>query len=315
MLLRRHLQWLLCLLGLGVVLAACGRKPVELEGATSEPAAAVRDLVAYLQRDDLAGFAQAAVPPSDYAALDTAWREGRSTWPLSELPLDDKLVPVLKALAAKGSEARLQRSFDQQFAHQNADLRDAARSLGLFGTQYIKKEGEYTTEERQHYTQIIAALSQWAQSAPLGDPALARSSIKGLAAAARQTGIDSEQDLRAAGMHEGLRRLSPFLAETKRTFARYDLPLEDTLTQLRTGLVKQQGDFATVRIHYPLGETDIDSQVQLERRNGRWYLSEYLHQAELARASVPVPVTDAATDAAQPPAAAPPVTPPPPARD
>lgn len=288
----------LCLLLAGMT--ACERKPVELAGATSEPAAAVRNLVGYLERDDLAGFAKAAVPPADYAVLDAAWREGRSRWPISELPLDDQLVPMLNALAAKGSEARLQRSFEQQFARQDTDLRDAARSLGLFGTQYVKKEGQYTTEERQHYTQIIGALSTWAQQAPLGDPALARSSIKGLAAAARKTGIDSEQTLQAAGMDASLRKLSPFLAEAKITFARYGLPLSTTLTHLRTGLVKQQGDFATVRIHYPLGDTDIDSQVQLERRDGRWYLSEYLHQVDRVRAESPPPEATAPSPATPP---------------
>lgn len=289
---------LLCLLGL--TLAACKREPVELAGAASEPAAAVRDLVGYLQRDDLAGFARAAVPPADYAALETAWREDRSRWPLTELPLEDRLVPMLKALSAPNAETRLKRDFDRQFARQDADLRDAARTLGTFGTQYVKNEGTYTPTQRQHYTQVIGALSAWAQDAPLGDPALAKNTIQALSAAARKTGIASEADLRAAGMEQSLRRLSPFFAETKRAFARYGLPLESTVADLRTGLVQQEGDTATVRIHYPLGDREIDSQVSLERRDGRWYFSDFLREAERARASAPPPPPAAATESAAP---------------
>ena len=264
---RRHaspLVLLLCLLC--ALLAACKPQPQELAGATSEPAAAVRDLIGYLQRDDLAGFARAAVPAEDYAALETAWREDRSRWPLTELPLEDRLVPMLAALSAPNAEANLQRSFERQFARQDADLRDAARSLGLFGVQYVKNEGQYTPEQRLHYTQVINALSEWGQDAPLGDPALARNSIRSLAAAARSAGIDSEQALREAGMEGSLRKLSPFFAAAKAGFARYGLPLEASLTGLRTGLVQQQGDHATVRIHYPLGDREIDSQVKLERQ-------------------------------------------------
>jgi hypothetical protein len=298
--LRRHappLVLLLCLLAL--LATGCKREPQELAGATSEPAAAVRDLIGYLQRDDLAGFAKAAVPAEDYAALETAWREDRSRWPLTELPLEDRLVPMLQALSAPNAEANLQRSFERQFARQDADLRDAARSLGMFGVQYVKNEGQYTPEQRHHYTQVINALSEWGQEAPLGDPALARNTIKSLAAAARTAGIDSEQALREAGMDASLRKLSPFLAAAKAGFTRYGLPLDASLAGLRTGLVQQQGDLATVRIHYPLGEQEIDSQVKLERRGGRWYFSDYL--AEAARARAGASATEAAPAPALPP--------------
>lgn len=276
----RHLLSIALPLLLG--LAACKREPVELAGASSEPAATVRELVDHLQRDDLAGFARAAVPPAQYAVLETAWREDRSRWPLSELPLDDQLAPMLATLSAKGSEQALQRSFERQFAHQDRDLREAARTLGLFGVQYVKNEGDYNPQQRAHYTQVINALSAWAQGAPLGDPTLAKATITQLAAAARKTGLASEADLRAAGMDASLRRLSPFLAAAKASFVRYGLPLDASLADLRTGLVEQKGDHATVRLHYPLGDQEIDSVVSLERRDGRWYLSDYLRQAELA---------------------------------
>ncbi len=286
------------------LLAACEREPVELAGAQSEPAAAVRQLVGHLQRDDLVGFARAAVPPADYAVFEQAWREDRSRWPLSELPLEKQLVPMLATLAKPGSEQRLRRDFDRQFARQDRDLREAARSLGLFGVQYVQNEPRYSAIQRQHYTQVLTALSAWAQEAPLSDPALARNTIQKLAAAARKTGFTRADQMREAGMEESLRRLSPFFAEAKATFTRYGLPLETTLAHLRTGLVKQQGDRATVRIHYPLGDTEIDSQVSLVRRDGHWYLSDYLDEAQRLRPP-PEPSPDTVA-----PAQAPPVSPP-----
>lgn len=284
---RRALPVLAALLLAATLLGACKREPEELAGATSEPAAAVRELVNHLRRDDLAGFARAAVPPADYGVLETAWREDRSRWPLTELPLSRQLVPMLAALSKPGSEQALMRDFNRQFARQDKDLRDAARSLGLFGVQYLKKEGDYTPTQRVHYTQVVQTLSQWAQDAPLADPALARNTINRMAAAARKAGLASEEDLREAGMDGSLRRLAPVFAETKASFARYGLPLETTLADLRTGLVEQTGDRATVRIHYPLGNREIDSQVSLERRDGRWYLSDYLRAAERARPPAP----------------------------
>ena len=310
---RRALPVLLPLLLLATLLAACRREPEELAGATSEPAAAVRELVDHLRRDDLAGFARAAVPPADHAALETAWREDRSRWPLTELPLSRQLVPMLAVLSKPGSEQALMRDFNRQFARQERDLREAARSMGLFGVQYLKKEGDYTPTQRLHYTQVVQTTSEWAQTAPLADPALARNTINRMTAAARKAGLTSDADLREAGMDGSLRRLAPVFAETKASFARYGLPLEATLADLRTGLVEQNGDRATVRIHYPLGNREIDSQVSLERREGRWYLSDYLRAAEKARATAPSSPPAAAPDTSAPETpspSTPPATPP-----
>ena len=51
------------------------------------------------------------------------------------------------------------------------------------------------------------------------------------------------------------------------------------------------GDTATVRIHYPLAEREIDTVVSLTRRDGRWYLTDYLRHADAVLAAVPAPDT------------------------
>lgn len=276
------------------VLSACQKEPAPppvLAGGSTEPAAAVRALVDHVQRNDLVGFARAAVPADDYAQLEQAWREGRSRWPLTELPLEQKIIPMVIALAQPGAEAKLQATFDKQFAGQTRDLKNAVRSLGLFGQQYISKEGDYSDNERNHYVQVIGALSAWGQQAPLGDRALAATTIKHLAAAARQTGITSEEQVRVAGMTDTLHRLSPFFAEMKATFARYGLPLDTSLADLRTGLLEQDGNGARVRIHYPLADREVDTVVRMQRRANRWYLNDYLHDAEQARPPEPTPTS------------------------
>ena len=270
-----------------LAMAGCQRThaPASVEeAATSEPAAAVQRLARHLQDNDLVGFARDAVPPTEYAALETAWREGRSRWPLTELPLDEQLEPFLATLSAPGSERSLQQGFNRNFANQDKDLRDAARSLGSFGVQYVKREGVYTAEERAHYAQVIGALSEWGAQAPLGDPKRGAVAIQKLAAAARRTGLTSDKALREAGMGEGLRRRGPFFAQAKATLASYGLSLDHSLLELRTELVEQKGDLARVRVHYPLGKREIDAVVSLQRRDGQWYLVDHLHHAEQALA-------------------------------
>jgi hypothetical protein len=293
-----------------LLLAACRRDSAELPGAATEPAAAVRQLAQYLHDNDLAGYARAAVPPADYAMLESAWRDGHSRWPLTELPLDEKLPGLLATLSAADAEQQLQRAFKAQIAGQAVGVRQAAHSFGLFGVQYLSNQGDYSAEARAHYVQMVTALSEWAVAAPLSDPTLAQRTISTLVSAARATGLTSDAAFQEAGMSGSLQRLQPLLLASKQILASYGLPVDESLSQLRAGLVSEQGNDAMVRVQYPLADRQLDIQVALQRRDGHWYLQQTLAEvqavlqlaaaAEAARATETTP--DAAVDAAQEPA-------------
>lgn len=279
----------ICKLGLCLVLAlaGCKRTPAPAPLVASEPEATVQQLARHLHDGDLEGWARAAVPASEYALLETAWAENRSRWPLTELPLDDQLQPLLATLAAADAERNLGQAFQRNFANQHRDIKQGAQSLGLFGVQYVGNEGVYSDEERVHYAQLITALAQWAQAAPLGDPKRGKAAITDLAVAARKTGLVTEQDFHAAGMTGTLRQLQPFLAQLKTTLNHYGLPLEQSFAGLHTELVEQQGDQAKVRIRYPLGTKQIETTLSLQRLQGHWYLEGNLRHAREALAPPP----------------------------
>ena len=284
----RATWWLLIVV---VLLAACRREPASPAPAASrapgarEPAEAVLLLTRHLRDNDLAAFARDAVPPALHRQLDAAWRQGRSRWPLDELPFDERLPKLLGALAEPGSEQKLQRVFDRQFSGETTALRAAATTLGLFGAQYVRHEGDFSTAERRHYLQFVQALSRWAAAAPLSDATRARIAIPQLAAAARATGLKSEADFARVGMEAGLQRLSGFLRVLKQVLAGYGLGLDESLGGLRAQVVSQQGDRAQVRMRYRLGGSDIEAVVEVERIGRRWYLSDYLRHARAAVAA------------------------------
>ncbi|MGV8960138.1 MAG: hypothetical protein ACOH1V_07100 [Stenotrophomonas sp.] len=280
-----HHCWLLLSLCVVVLATGCRRDTAELPGAQTGPASAVRQLARYLKDDDLVGYARAAVPPAQYTRLEAAWRAGDSRWPLSELPLHEKLPGILATLSATDAETRLQRAFKAQIAGQAAGVRQAAHSLGLFGVQYLRSQGDYSPEQRAHYVQLVTALSDWAMAAPLSDPKLAQSAIGSLTAVARATGLDSDAAFQQAGMSGSLQRLGPVLHGVKQVLASYGLSLDQSLTQLRAGLVVERGDQATVRMQYPLAGKELDIQVQMVRLDGRWYMAQTLAEVETVLAA------------------------------
>ena len=285
----RQVRWTPWLLAAALCALAAACQPQQPGSATTaaatgaaKPADAVRLLTRHLRDNDLDAFARDAVPRALHRQLETAWREGRTRWPLDELPLGERLPDMLAALSRPGSEARLRRTFDRQFAGAARELKSTAATLGLFGAQYVRNEGDFSEDERDHYSQLIAAASLWAQSAPLSDPRRGHAAIDRLAAAARKTGLAREADFARLGMTESLRRLSPMAAAARQVLAGYGLDLDADLGALDASLQEQTGDTGRVRMRYALGGHPIDTVVSVERHDGRWYVSDFLRHAEAA---------------------------------
>lgn len=266
--------------------AGCQRAPAPVvEPTPTEPTQAVEQLIRDLRRNDLVSYSRHAVPPELHARLDLAWKEGRTRWPLTDLPLDDRLPAFIDALSAPGAEKQLLTVYQRQFSGANAELRSAAATLGLFATQYLRREGDYSDEERAHYVQLVGAISRWAQKAPLGDVQLARQAIPLLVAGARHTGLaGGPERFRQLGMQRSLEHMGPFFERMKRVLLAYGLDIDADLATARATLLERDGDRARIRLDYTLAGQAIQAELTVERRHGHWYLTDALRHAEVEAA-------------------------------
>src|SRR5690606_16797687 len=164
----RTITALLVLLAMALaMLAGCRREPpadaTPVEAAT--PGEAVRRLTAHLQAGDLEAFARDAVTPEVHRRLQVAWSEGRTRWPLDQLPFAQHIPRGMAARHAPGAPQSLQRGFEGQRA--GASVQAAAEFLTLLTVQYIVQQGEFSVSEREHYPQLVQAIGDWAGGAPI----------------------------------------------------------------------------------------------------------------------------------------------------
>ena len=278
---------LLTTLALALLLGGCERAPAPPPAPAQPPgpAEALTRLMQDLRRNDLAGYARHAVPPAVHDQLEQAWQEGRTVWPLTELPLDDRIAPMITALSAPRAERQLTATFKQQFSGAGRELRAAASTVGLFAGQYVASAEEYSDEERDHYRQMIAAFSKWGQRAPLADGKLASAALPRLIGAARGTGLAGPDAFAKAGMDKALGRLGPFFRTAKDVLRTYDLDLDAALDSIQPTLAEQTGDTARLRVRYTLAGHQIDAHVRAERRDGQWYLTDLVRHAEAEAAA------------------------------
>ncbi len=289
--------------------AGCGGGERVAPAVASEPTDAVALLTRHLRDNDLQAFARDAVPPALRPQLAAAWQAGRTRWPLDELPFDRKIPGMLAVLAADKADARLRHGFERQFANAHGEIRAAAKSLGMFGVKFLQTDAALSAEERAHYSQLVAVLSDWGGRAKLGDPKRARAAIARLTLAARKSGLRDEADFQRFGMDESLRRLGPVIAALKESLRAYDLDLDRSLDAMTLSLVSQEGDRARVRMRYPLDGKTIDTVVSVERVDGRWYISDFLSHARAAAAPPAVAPMPAGPPAGTPDKAPPSVSP------
>ena len=244
---------------------------------------------AYVLRDRLlardgAGFARVALPPALHAQMEAAWRDGRSLWPLEELPLDGDIPRMLAALQEPAAARGLMASFHSQFAGADGDIDQAVRTLVVFGRSYLQKDPDYNDEQRKHIDQAMLALGDWALAAPLSDPNRAQHLFAALAATATRTGIDGRHanaDLARLGMTAGLGRLSRFYATLLNQMRlQYGLDFDASLRSLHVSLAQQTGDTARLRLQYSLAGRPITAIVPVERIDGHWYLADYVADAQ-----------------------------------
>lgn len=277
-------SWLACLL----LLTACQGPPAapsdahDRDTGASRPADAVRELTGHLRNNDLQAFARDAVPPALHVELEQAWARGQTRWPLEELPLSPQHARALAALAAEQSDTSLMRTFDRQFSGASGDLRKTVESLGIFAVQFVQQRSGYSDSERQHFSQLLSALSQWAAGAPLTDRKRAQAALALLAPAAREARLDSDAAFAEAGMDEGLRRMGGVVAAGKQAMALYGLDLDGALAGMQVQLLSQTGDQAKVRVRYTLAGSAIDTVVPVQRLDGRWYVADFVDNARAA---------------------------------
>ena len=274
----------------GAPALAAPAKRQQAQPAT-RPAEAVHVLRDRLLARDGLGFARLAVPPALFASLEQGWRDGHSTWPLDELPLDARIPRMLAALQAPGSEKALMATFRRQFAGADRDIDQAIRTLAVFGGEFVENDPGYSHEEREHIAQAIAAASAWATTAPLADPKRAEPFFATLAAAARRSGIDAKagRDAYAAmGMAQTLNRLTPYFATLLDQLRRhYGLDIDASLRGAHATLMEQTGDRARLRLRYTLAGREVDAVLPVVRIDGHWYLADYVARAERSLAAAP----------------------------
>jgi len=299
------------LLVLGLLLlvvfgSGCRREPPAIEGAPTEPVAAVQALAGALREGDLAHYARLSVPPTMRAEQAMLWQQG----PAGRAALDpaeaERWRELMAQLTAPDAEARLWARIEPRLQ----DLEQQAGPswsvvigmMGGFASAAITADTSLNPAQKAHAQSLVEAVSHWAgEPAHFTDRARAQAAIAVAVRTARALQLPDPEALQALDHEAALAKGSIALRGGKALAAVYGIDIDAALAGIEAEVIALDGDRATLRVRYPLLGQRIVFEQPMVRIDGGWYRTEAIEAHRRAMAAMlSAPASTVAAPAATP---------------
>jgi len=287
----RPLAW--PLLAATLLLLATGLAGCKRNTAPGDPVAAVEGLAEAVRDNDLVRYSKLSLPPELHQRMEARWRQKLATAPPPSAEQVKDYARWMDRLTERDAEDKLYQSLDPKLARLEKEigaqwpLMQATATLFLNGA--IEANDTLGPAEKEHFIAVGSALTKWATPERFTDRARARQAIEVLARTARDLDLPTLADARKLEMIPALEKGGIGLKGLKAAGKVYGVDADAALEGVKAKVKSAEGDTATMLVTYPLlGET-ISFEMELLRRDGRWYPADAVRQAE-AELAQPLPV-------------------------
>ena len=270
--------WLILLLCLGP--AAC-RRDVQAPG---DPVAAVKGLAAAIQDNDLVRYAQLSVPPELFARQAQHWQAAVTAAPPPTDAERRDYSRWITRLTEPQAEAKLFRSLNSRMGKVDPELQSRwplmKASAEIFLKGLIQASDSFGPDQKAHAQALSSALLAGIDPERLGNRDQARAAVKIIVSTAREVNLPTLDSQRKLSMVEALGKGSVVLKGLKKIGRLYTLDADAALDGITARVISVDGELATMEVSYPLLGQTVRFELQLIRRNGRWYRADAVREAE-----------------------------------
>ena len=287
----RPLAWLLVAFALAS-LAGCRSST-----APKEPGAAVEGLVRAVRDDDLVRYSRLSLPPALHAQMEARWKARLAAAPPPREKEVEDYARWMGKLTAADAETALVASAEPKLAKLEKEIGAQwplmQATAGIFINGVITANDSLSDAEKDHARAIGGAFTAWADPKLLTDRARVRRAIAVVVDTARELELPTLQDARKLEMIPALEKAGVGLRGLKALGQVYGFDANDALDKVEAKVASVEGDTALVDVTYPLLGKEIAFEMELIRRDGRWYPADAVRDAE-AELAKPLPVAIAA---------------------
>ncbi len=278
--------WLVLLLCLGLL--ACRHEAQ----APGDPVAAVKGLAAAVRDNDLVRYSRLSVPPALFDRQAQRWQAAVAAAPPPTDAERRDYARWMKRLTEPQAEEKLFRSLNLKMGKVDPELKSRwplmRASAEIFLKGVIKANDSFGPDQKAHAQALGSVLLAGINPETLANRDQARATVKVIVATARAVDLPTLDRQRQLGMVEALAKGSIVLKGLKQAGHLYGLDPDAALDGIQARVVDAEGDLATMEVSYPLLGQTVRFELQLIRRDGRWYRADAVREAE-AELAKPLP--------------------------
>ena len=273
---------LACLLFLGLLALAPGCRRAAV--APGDPVAAVQGLAKALREDDLVRYSQLSMPPALHKQMEERWHQKllAATPPTPAQHKD--YARWMERLTAPDAEQKLYARFDARMKKFEPEISAQWPLMqatgGIFLNGLIKANDKLGPDEKAHAKAIAEALLAWLKPELIVDRERAKQSIAVMTASARELDLPTLEHTRKLEMLPALEKGGEVLRALKDIAKVYGLDADASLAEVQARVVDAQGDSATMEVSYPLLGKQVRFEMEMLRRDKRWYPADAVRKAE-----------------------------------
>lgn len=271
----------LLLLCLGLFgLTACRREVV----APGDPVAAVKGLAEAIRDNDLVRYSRLSLPPELHAKMERRWTERLKIAPPPTEEQRKDYARWMARLTAPDAETKLYKSLDPKLKKFESEVGTQwplmQATAGIFVNGLIQTNSKLSEGEKAHAKALGEVFLAWLKPQTITDRDRAKRSIAVVVETARELELPTLEDSRRLEMIPALEKGGIALAGLKRIGRVYGVDADAALAGVQTRVKDVDGDIATMIVAYPLLGRRVEFEVELIRRDGRWYRADAVREAE-----------------------------------
>jgi hypothetical protein len=284
-----------------LLLAGCKGNSNE---AAKDPVTATKDIAAALRANDFDRLSHIVVPPDLYTKLEARFKEEAAK---RAKPTDEERKQFADGVAkftAPDAEEKLFAEIQPKLAEVGPQIPMMVGMFGGIAGQGIQQSTTMSPAEKTQATAILTAITKWATTAPLSDPAKAKEAIKVVVKTARDLKLTTLDDAQSLSFQQTMQKSGIFFGGVRSVLAVYGFDTDKMLASVDAKKKSESGDTAVVTVTYTLLDTPVTSDVDMVKRDGRWYSADAIKNVEnmLAKPVAAAPVEPAPAMSSEPPA-------------
>lgn len=269
---------LLAIAGLTLLLlAGCKGNP---NLAAKDPVTATKDIAAAVRANDFDRLSHIMVPPDVYTKLEARFKEEAAARPKPSDAERKQFADTVAKFTAADAEDKLFAEVQPKLAQVAPQMPMMVAMFGGIAGQGIQQSTSMSPSEKTQANSLLTAITKWATTAPLSDPDKAKQAIKIVAKTARDLKLSTLDDAQAMTFQQTMQKTGIFVGGLRQALAVYGFDTDKALASVDAKKKSETGDAAVVTVNYTLLDTPVTFDIDMVKRDGRWYSADAIKNVE-----------------------------------